>query len=76
MNLGKQSQTEILKALKGALGNLPLGEGQSTIVSDIYLQPVLGAGELYVFDDEDNNLARVEVSEWVDAVPEDFYSMV
>lgn len=76
MNLGKQSQTEILKALKGALGNLPLREGQSTIVSDIYLQPVLGAGELYVFDDEDNNLARVEVSEWVDAVPEDFYAMV
>ena len=36
MNLGKQSQTEILKALKGALGNLPLGEGQSTIVSDIW----------------------------------------
>ena len=76
MNLGKQSQTEILKALKEALGNLPLGDGQSTIVSDIHLQPVLGAGELYVFDDDDNELAHVEVGEWVDSVPEEFYVMV
>ncbi len=76
MNLGKQSQTEILKALKKALGNLSLGEGQSTLVSDIHLQPVLGTGELYVFDDDDNELAHVEVGEWVDSVPEEFYVMV
>lgn len=76
MNLGKQSQTEILKALKEALGNLPLEDGQSTLVSDIHLQPVLGAGELYVFDDDDNELAHTVVAEWTDCVPEDFYAMV
>ena len=75
MNLGKQSQTDILKALKEALGNLPLEDGQSTLVSDIHLQPVLGAGELYVFDDDDNELAHTLVAEWADCVPEDFYAM-
>ena len=73
MNLGKQSQTAVLDALKAALGKLPLENGQSTIVSDIHLQPHLTSGELMIFDDDDHELSRAVVSEWTDCIPEEFY---
>ena len=74
MNLGMQSQTEILKALKEALGKLPLEGGQMTLVSDIHLQPCMDSGELVIFDDDDHELARNTVTEWTDCIPEDFYT--
>lgn len=74
MNLGKQSQTAVLDALKAALGNLPLENGQTVIVSDIHLQPHLTSGELVIFDDDDHELARTVVSEWTDCIPEEFYA--
>jgi len=73
MNLGKQSQTAVLDALKAALGKLPLENGQSTIVSDIHLQPHLTSGELMIFDDDDHELSRAVVGEWTDCIPEEFY---
>lgn len=73
MNLGKQSQTAVLDALKAALGKLPLENGQSTIVSDIHLQPHLTSGELMIFDDDDHELSCAVVSEWTDCIPEEFY---
>ena len=73
MNLEKQSQTAILTALKEALDKFPLGDGQSTVVSDINLHPCLASGELVILDDDDHELARVEVSEWANCVPEEFY---
>lgn len=74
MNLGKQSQTAVLDALKEALGKLPLEDGQAPIVSDIHLQPCMADGELLIFDDEDHELARTVVSEWTGCVPEEFYA--
>ena len=68
MNLEKQSQTAILTALKEALDKFPLGDGQSTVVSDINLHPCLASGELVILDDDDHELARVEVSEWANCV--------
>jgi hypothetical protein len=76
MNLGKQSQTAILTALKEAFDKFPLGGGQSTVVSDINLHPCLASGELIILDDDDHELARVEVSEWANCVPEEFYVQV
>lgn len=76
MELGKQSQTIIIDALKKALGKLAELNGQMTIITDIHLQPSMSAGNLLVFDDDDNELACVNVSEWGDCIPESFYADV
>lgn len=76
MELGKQSRKNISNALKSALDKLNSKKNQVAIlVSDIHLQPLLESGQLCVFDDDDDVLARTSVSEWADSVPEDFYAM-
>lgn len=75
MELGKQSQLNILNALKTALGKLSAG-GHSSVITDVHLQPRMGDAELFVFDDDDNELAHVMVDEWRDCIPESFYAEV
>ena len=74
MELEKQSQQAIVAALTQALQNLAPANEQTTVVTDIYLQPMMGAGGLAVSDDDDNELAHVIVPEWDNVVPEDFYT--
>lgn len=73
MELEKQSQQAIVAALTQALQSLASADEQTTVVTDIYLQPTMGVGGLYVFDDDDNELAHAIVPEWDNVVPEDFY---
>lgn len=73
MELEKQSQQAIVAALTQALQSLAPADEQTTVVTDIYLQPTMGVGGLYVFDDDDNELAHAIVPEWDNVVPEDFY---
>lgn len=75
MEIGIQSQTHIHNALKKAMEKLAASE-QTTVITDIYMQPSMGDAELCIFDDEDNELARVAVSEWADCIPESFYAEV
>ena len=73
MELEKQSQQAIVAALTQALQSLAPADEQTTVVTDIYLQQTMGVGGLYVFDDDDNELAHAIVPEWDNVVPEDFY---
>lgn len=73
MDLGNQSQSMVAAALKKAVDRLAAQGGQG-LITDIHLQPVQSTGELLVFDDEDHELARAAVKEWVDSEPETFYS--
>lgn len=72
MKLGTQSQTLIDSALKRALKKLVAG-GEQVYITDIHLQPCQESGELLIFDDEDNELARVDVKEWADCDSDTFY---
>ncbi len=75
MDLGNHSQSLIAAALKKAVDSLAAGSAHG-LITDIHLQPVLSAGELLVFDDEDHELARAVVSEWVDYDAGTFYCEV
>lgn len=72
MNLGMQSQAAVETALKTATAKLS-AEGGEGIITDIHLQPCQSTGELVIFDDEDHELARAEVKDWLDYEPEIFY---
>lgn len=71
MKLSAASQSVIESAIKKATNKFICGDEQC-IVTDIHLQPLIGAGELIIFDDEDVQLASANVQEWVDCDPEEF----
>ncbi|MBP3551643.1 MAG: hypothetical protein J6K05_00490 [Bacteroidaceae bacterium] len=73
MELGKQTQTAILEALKDALDKLTSASNDITVITDIHLMPSMNSGELCVFDDDDHELSRTFVTEWTNCVPEEFY---
>lgn len=72
MKLSAQSHNSIVSSLKKALEKYATSKEKKT-VTDIYLQPQMGTGELSVLDDDDEVLASTSVKEWADLNPEDFY---
>lgn len=75
MKLSAQSYSSILGALKKALGRYQ-SDTDAHFVTDIHLQPLSESGELVVYDDDEQVLARTVVHDWVDCVVEDFYASV
>ena len=65
MNISEQSHASIASALEEALSRYA-GKNDSSVVTDIHLQPKQDSGELVVFNDDDEELARAVIAEWVD----------
>lgn len=72
MDFSSQSSATIKAALLKALEKYT-GKGSQTTITDIYLQPKLDTGELFVLNDDDEVLAEVEVKDW-SAIPEGFHA--
>lgn len=75
MKLSAQSQTSVVSSLQAALVKYK-EEGERTEVTDIHLQPKADSGELVVFNDDDEELSRTRIAEWVDYEGDDFYKKV
>ena len=71
----RQSRASIVSALKTALCRYT-SEGDETVVTDIHLQPNSESGELIIFDDDDQELSRTIINEWVEYESDDFYTVV
>ena len=75
MKMSEQSRASIVSALKTALCRYT-SEGDETVVTDIHLQPNSESGELIIFDDDDQELSRTIINEWVEYESGDFYTVV
>lgn len=75
MKMSEQSRASIVSALKTALCRYA-SEGEETVVTDIHLQPNSESGELIIFDDDDQELSRTIINEWVEYESDDFYTVV
>ena len=75
MKMSEQSRASIVSALKTALCRYT-SEGEETVVTDIHLQPNSESGELIIFDDDDQELSRTIINEWVEYESDDFYTVV
>ena len=73
MKLSAQSHTSIAVAVKKAMERYLSDKGQN-FVTDIYLQPIQETGELFIYNDDEELLAKVAIQEWADANPEEFYA--
>lgn len=75
MNMNEQSYSAIASVFREAIGRYTKGEGNS-VVTDIHVQPVADSGELVIFNDDDEELARTIIDEWVEYEGDDFYQVV
>lgn len=49
---------------------------EATLITDIHLRANAETGELTAFDDDDNELTRIVVEQWIDNRDEDFYQLI
>ena len=75
MFASEQTYQQIERALRKAHSKFQ-EVGDNTPLTDIYLQVKQEGGELLIFDDDDNELTRCVVEEWIDNLDEDFYEKV
>lgn len=72
MKLSAQSHASIVSSLREAI-NKYVADGERTVVTDIHLQPKQDSGELVIFNDDDEELSRTIIEEWVDYSDDNFY---
>lgn len=65
MKLSSQSYSLVEQTLKTVLEEFPAGKEQLA-VTDIHIQPRYDSGELTIYNDDDEELARTVIEEWVD----------
>lgn len=64
----------IERALRKVIAKYP--DGLEPVLTDIHLEVKPESGELLVYDDDDNELTRCVVEEWIGAEEEGFYDSV
>ena len=75
MKLSAQSHASIASSLREAVDKY-IADGERTVVTDIHLQPKQDSCELVIFNDDDEELSRTIIEEWVDYSEDDFYTIV
>lgn len=71
----EQTTKQIERFLKKIAQKFPPREDTS-IVTDIHVRVSQGSGEMLAFDDDDNEVTRCVVEQWINNNDEDFYNGV
>ena len=72
-NFNEQSVQQVDRFLRKVMQKFPSTE-EPTLITDIHLRISPESGDLMGFDDEDNEISRCVVEEWIDNKNEDFYA--
>ena len=75
MQVTEQTIQQIERAIKKIAQKLPASEDTS-LLTDIYLLVSQESGELIAFDDNDQEITRCVVEQWIDNKDENFYEEV
>lgn len=75
MQVTEQTTQQIERAIKKIAQKLPASEDTS-LLTDIYLLVSQESGELIAFDDNDQEITRCVVEQWIDNKDENFYEEV
>ena len=71
----EQTTQQIERFLKKIAQKFPPRE-DSSVVTDIHVRVSQGSGEMLAFDDDDNEVTRCVVEQWINNNGEDFYNGV
>ena len=75
MKANEQTQQQIERAIRKIAQKFPSDEDTS-ILTDIHLRTSQDSGELLAFDDDDNEITRCVVEEWIDNKDDNFYQEI
>lgn len=75
MKATEQTQLQIERAIKKTADKFPASEEASQL-TDIHIRVTQDTGELMVFDDDDNEITRCVVEQWIENKDDDFYENI
>lgn len=75
MKASEQTTQQIERFLKKIAQKFPLDE-ETSLVTDIHVRVSQESGEMVAFDDDDKEITRCVVEQWIENNDEDFYESV
>lgn len=76
METKEQTIQQIERFLKKVAQKFPASENEASMLTDIHVRVSQDSGELLAFDDDDQEITRCVVEQWIDNKDEDFYDEV
>jgi len=71
----EQTLQQIERLIKKIAEKFPAKE-EASLLTDIHLRVTQDSGELVAFDDDDREITRCIVEQWIDNVDDDFYEEI
>lgn len=75
MKATEQTQQMLDRAIRKIADKFPPSE-EASILTDIHIRVTQETGELMAFDDDDNEITRCVIEQWIDNKDDDFYQQV
>ena len=75
MKATDQTLKQIERAVRKIAEKYPANEG-TTLLTDVHIRVTQETGELMAFDDDDNEITRCVVEQWIDNKDDDFYQQI
>lgn len=75
MKATEQTLQQIERAIRKIAEKFPAND-EATLMTDVHLRVTQESGELMAFDDEDNELNRCVIEQWIDNKDDDFYEAI
>jgi hypothetical protein len=75
MKATEQTLLQIERAIKKIADKYPSSE-EASQMTDIHVRITQETGELMAFDDDDNEITRCVVEQWIDNKDDDFYEQI
>ena len=75
MKATEQTKQQIERAIRKIAHKLPVTD-DATVFSDVHLRVSQESGELVAFDDDDQEITRCVVEQWIDNKDDNFYQSV
>ena len=72
MKANEQTLQQVERALRKVAEKFPSNE-EATLLTDIHLRVTQETGELVAYDDDDNEITRCIVEQWIDNKEDSFY---
>lgn len=75
MKATEQTLQQIARAIRKIADKFPAKE-EASILTDIHIRVTQETGEVMAFDDDDNEITRCVVEQWIDNKDDDFYEQI
>lgn len=75
MKATEQTLQQLERALRKIAEKFPAGS-EATLLTDIHIRVTQETGELMAFDDDDKEITRCIVEQWIDNKDDDFYEKI